>query len=191
MLNRFRSVLTVTALISFSSYGLLRAQPTFKELPGYEKHREISALRTELAGGGKVEQIRWSDDGSSVQYTVAGKRKSIDLKSFVHSDDSTPVTPDAEMGNQPWAERNNGPLQPRLMANGKRSTVTSLSRLRQPRPTRKKFVLRRMGSIDCDSGPDVGCTEKNSSKAMPCGGHPIARNLHTMKSTSEKWWTIT
>ena len=100
MLNRFRSVLTVVALITFSSDGLLRAQPTFKELPGYEKYREISALRTELGGGGKVEQIRWSDDGSSAQYTVAGKRKSIDLKSFVVSDDSTPVTPEATEGRR-------------------------------------------------------------------------------------------
>ncbi len=100
MLNRVCSVLTVAALISFSSDGLLRAQPTFKELPGYEKVREISELRTALGGGGKVEQIRWSDDGSSAQYTVAGKRKSIDLKSFVISDDSTPVTPEATEGRR-------------------------------------------------------------------------------------------
>ena len=100
MLNRICSTLTVAALISFSSDGLLRAQPTFKELPGYEKVREISALRTALGGGGKVEQIRWSDDGSSAQYTVAGKRKSIDLKSFVISDDSTPVTPEATEGRR-------------------------------------------------------------------------------------------
>ena len=53
-----------------------------------------------MGGGGKVEQIRWSDDGSSAQYTVAGKRKSIDLKSFVVSDDSTPVTPEATEGRR-------------------------------------------------------------------------------------------
>ncbi len=121
MLNRFHSVLTVAALISFSSAGLLRAQPTFKELPGYEKFREITSLRTELAGGGKVEQIRWSDDGSSAQYTVAGKRKSIDLKSFVISDDSTPVTTEATEGRR--GQRRSG--QPPVGRAQQRSVATS------------------------------------------------------------------
>ncbi len=121
MLNRFHSVLTVAALISFSSAGMLRAQPTFKELPGYEKFREITSLRTELAGGGKVEQIRWSDDGSSAQYTVAGKRKSIDLKSFVISDDSTPVTPEATEGRR--GQRRSG--QPPVGRAQQRSVATS------------------------------------------------------------------
>ncbi len=121
MLNRFRSLLTVVAFLSFSSEGLLRAQLTFKELPGYDKVREISSLRTELSGGGKVEQIRWSDDGSSAQYTVAGKRKSIDLKSFVISDDSTPVTPEATEGRR--GQRRNG--QPPVGRAQQRSVATS------------------------------------------------------------------
>ncbi len=121
MLNRFCSVLTVAALISFSPVGLLQAQPTFKELPGYEKFREISGLRTELGGGGKVEQIRWSDDGSSAQYTVAGKRKSIDLKSFVISDDSTPIAPEATEGRR--GQRRNG--QPAVGRAQQRTFATS------------------------------------------------------------------
>ena len=106
MLNRFLSVLSILLLLSLSTDGLLRAQPTFKELPGYDKYREISSLRAELGGGGKVEQIRWSDDGGSTLFTVAGKRKSIDLRSFAISDDDAPVTPEATEGRRD--QRRNG-----------------------------------------------------------------------------------
>ncbi len=57
----------------------LWAQKTFKELPGYDGYREISAMRSELSGGGRVERIQFSEDGSSVRFTLEGKRKSLDL----------------------------------------------------------------------------------------------------------------
>ncbi len=108
MLNRFLGVLSILLLLllSLSTDGLLRAQPTFKELPGYDKYREISALRAELGGGGKVEQIRWSEDGGSTQFVDAGKRKSIDLKSFAISDDDKPETPEVTEGRR--GQRRNG-----------------------------------------------------------------------------------
>jgi len=102
---------------------LLQAQLTFKELPGYEKYREISALRTELSGGGRVEQIHWSEDGSSVQYSVAGKRKAIDLKSFVISDDATAAslpatdTPEGRRGQRRTGQAPVGRAQQRTEVN--------------------------------------------------------------------------
>ena len=93
MLTRLRTLVVAVTLSLIS--GNIQAQPTFKELPGYEKYREISALRTELGGGGRVDQIRWSEDGGSVQYGLAGKRKSIDLKSFAISDSDVAVAPEA------------------------------------------------------------------------------------------------
>ncbi len=89
---RFLVFVTWVIVGAFAPFERLLAQPTFKELPGYEKYREVSSLRTELSGGGRVEQIRWSEDGQSVQYTDAGKRKTVDLKSFVISDEAKPET---------------------------------------------------------------------------------------------------
>ena len=106
MLNRIHPLLTVICLLSFFPNGLLKAQPTFKELPGYEKYREISALRAELGGGGKVDQIRWSDDGSAVLYTLTGAGKSLDLKSFEISDVAAPAASEITEGRR--GQRRNG-----------------------------------------------------------------------------------
>jgi dipeptidyl-peptidase-4 len=90
MLNKTQ---LVTSLIIFPlcCTAALLAQPNFKELPGYEKYREISALRAELSGGGRVEQIQWSDDGKSVQFSYEGKRKAVDLTTFTISDASDKI----------------------------------------------------------------------------------------------------
>lgn len=110
MPNRIFVVLISVSLVTLSPIAFLNAQPTFKELPGYEKYQEISALRAELAGGGRVEQIQWSDDGGSAQYTVAGKRKSIDLRSFVISDDATAAKPEASEGRAGQRRSNQPPV---------------------------------------------------------------------------------
>ena len=106
MLNRIHAFLVIVCFLALLPDGLVWGQPTFKELPGYERYREISALRAELGGGGKVAQIRWSDDGSSLQYTFAGKGKTLDLKSFVISDSDAPASPEATEGRR--SQRRNG-----------------------------------------------------------------------------------
>ena len=110
MPNRIFVILISVSLVTLSPIAFLNAQPTFKELPGYKKYQEISALRADLAGGGRVEQIQWSDDGGSAQYTVAGKRKSIDLKSFVISDDATTAKPEASEGRAGQRRSNQPPV---------------------------------------------------------------------------------
>jgi len=109
MSRRVLVLLSCLATISLNLNTFLFAQLTFKELPGYEKYREISALRTELNGGGRVEQIKWADDGQSVQFSDAGKRKSIDLKTFAITDTSKPevVTPE-EPGDGRRSQRRAG-----------------------------------------------------------------------------------
>lgn len=110
MPNRIFVILISVSLVTLSPIAYLNAQPTFKELPGYERYQEISALRADLAGGGRVEQIHWSDDGGSAQYTVAGKRKSIDLKHFVISDDATTAKPEASEGRAGQRRSNQPPV---------------------------------------------------------------------------------
>ena len=55
------------------------AQPTFKELPGYDRYTEISGKRQELSSGGRVERLTWSEDGKKLSYTLQGKRMHVDL----------------------------------------------------------------------------------------------------------------
>lgn len=82
---------------AFASLSLLiiqdsaRGQPKFEHLPGYQQYRNISGLRSELSGGGRVEQIRWSEDGESVQFTMSSKRKSLNLKTLAISDSDAAV----------------------------------------------------------------------------------------------------
>ena len=99
MPTRIRTFVFAIVALSLSSRFLI-AQPTFKELPGYEKYQEISSLRAELSGGGRVEQIRWTEDGQSIQYSSGGKRKSIDLTSFAISDSDAAVTQDINEGRR-------------------------------------------------------------------------------------------
>ncbi|MEQ1826180.1 MAG: hypothetical protein ABL921_09540, partial [Pirellula sp.] len=100
MFRRIQSVFVSLALLLCHNHGLLRAQLTFKELPNYGKYQEVSSLRSDLGGGGRVEQVQWSEDGESVQFSVAGKRKSIDLKTFVVSDSTVPATATAPDGRR-------------------------------------------------------------------------------------------
>ncbi len=109
MTKRFVLSLFCFAAVSLSPFELLWAQPTFKELPGYERYREISALRAQLSGGGRVEQSHWADDGRSLQYTAAGKRKSLDLKNFAITDEAkTETTTPAEPAEGRRGQRRGG-----------------------------------------------------------------------------------
>ncbi len=121
MQYRIHALLAFTALILLLPHNQVRAQPTFKELPGYKMYSEISAIRGELGGGGKVEMIRWSDDGSAVQYTLTGKRKSLDLKNFEISDGGAPATPETNEGRR--GQRRNG--QPGVGRAQQRTVETS------------------------------------------------------------------
>jgi dipeptidyl-peptidase-4 len=96
----FRVLAFVSCVAFVSLFPSRWTQAQFKELPGYEKYREITSLRTELSGGGRVEQIRWAEDGGSVQYSIAGKRKSIDLKTLVVSEGGAPAKADETEGRR-------------------------------------------------------------------------------------------
>ena len=117
MSKRFAVFLFCVATICLSPNKTLLAQPTFKELPGYEKYREISSLRAELSGGGRVEQIQWASDNLSVQFTTEGKRKSLDLKSFAIKDEAAPE-------GKPATELNEG-------RRGRRAGQTPVGRAQQ------------------------------------------------------------
>ncbi len=121
MQYRIHALLAFSAVLLSFPCNPVRAQPTFKELPGYKLYSEISSLRAELGGGGKVEQIRWSDDGGAVQYTLAGKRKSMDLKTFEISDGGAPATPETNEGRR--GPRRNG--QPGVGRAQQRTVETS------------------------------------------------------------------
>jgi len=123
MSKRIVAYITFLVIFPWIDGGLAHSQPTFKELPGYERYREIAGLSGALNGVGRVSQIQWSDDGGSVKYTVAGARKSIDLKSFIVSDSDQPATPAESTEVRRGPRRSNG--QPPVGRAQQRTTATS------------------------------------------------------------------
>ena len=90
----------------------LQGQLTFKELPGYERYTQIAAMRAGLASGGRVEQIEWVNDGSALQFTSQGQRKSIDLKSLAISDAESKKPSDAPESADARRSRGRGRTAP-------------------------------------------------------------------------------
>ena len=84
-------------------------EPKFEQLPGYKNYQKISRMGSELAGGGRVTKLRWSDDGASIAFTNNSERRQLNFSDLSigkpSQTDAEQVTPDSRRRGRPTAGR--------------------------------------------------------------------------------------
>ena len=134
-------------------------QLTFKQLPGYQRYEEVSARRRELSGGGRVENVKWSDDGASLSYTLDGKRMKLDTSTL-----ATSVSED-----NPKVEEAPAPIARRRPPNGRAPVGRAKQRETATSPDEKWNAVYRnfnvwLESIDPASGEKTQVTLDGSDR---------------------------
>ncbi len=79
MKNQKSKLLFITLILTFAiSFGL-NAQQWIKEMPGYERYKEMSPKIRSSVQQGQV-SVKWAEDGKSFDYNLDGKKYQFDLK---------------------------------------------------------------------------------------------------------------
>ncbi|MCH8824130.1 MAG: DPP IV N-terminal domain-containing protein [Planctomycetes bacterium] len=104
-----KSTICITwALVILIVSPLALAQDRFETLPGYDSYKLIRSSMNQLVKGGRISKIKWSDDGSTMQYVRSGENFKIDIntREITKSDAETASE---ERGGPNARQRRRGP----------------------------------------------------------------------------------